>query len=146
MSLNTNHSMIRDLLIIGQKDVFFSLLTILLVFSFFITTSHCYPFSSAVSTPAEGRAHISRVICTDSGLCLIFYYRTKAPSDVVETNGPYVKAVYLTPSGDLTNPSPSINLTLKAGIINSMDVYEVQEEGDLFRLIGYDWKILYEIW
>lgn len=59
---------------------------------------------------------------------------------------PYVTTAYLTPSGDLTNPNPAINLTMNADIINYMDVYEVQEEGDLFRLIGCGDMILYEIW
>lgn len=130
----------------SQKGLFFSLFSILLVFSFFISATNCHPLTTTSPKPEEGRAHINRVICTNTGLCLIFFYRTKAPSDVGEINGPYVKAAYLTSSGYLTNLSSSINLIMNADIINDMDVYEVQEEGDLFRLIGCEDKVLYEIW
>lgn len=159
ISLNKCHSVTRDILKLGRVStlktpnfktsrtgLIYSLISIMIVLSFFISTPTFNSLSTVLSTQEEGRAHINRVICTNTGLCLIFYYRTKAPSDVVYTNGPYVKAVYLTPSGDLTNPSPSINLTMNADIINDMDVYEVQEGDDLFRLIGYDGEILYEIW
>jgi hypothetical protein len=123
-----------------------SLISLMIVLSLFLSISTCYSFSTVLSTKEEGHAHVNRVICTNTGLCLIFYYRTKAPSDAVFTNGPYMKVVHLIPSGDLVNPSPSIYLHMNADIINNMDVYEVQEEGDLFRLIGYDGEILYEIW
>lgn len=159
ISLNTSHSVTRDISKFGKvrtlktpnlkarhKGLIYSLTSVLIIFSSFISIPTYTSLLTASLTQEEGEGHINRVICTNTGFCIIFYYRTKAPSDVVEENGPYAKVVYLTPSGELTNPSPSINLTLNADIINDMDVYEVQEEGNLFRLIGCEDRILYEIW
>ena len=94
----------------------------------------------------EGEARILRTICTDTGLCLLFFYRRTSPSDYEVMNGPYVKTAYLTPSGGFKNLSSSVYLNITDEILNGMHIYEVQEDDDTFRLIGYNGKILYEIW
>ena len=102
----------------------------------------------------DGRARFNRVIVTDTGLCLIFYHRqvTQLHTHIDQKNGPYVKAVYITPLGEIINPSPSINLSLNTDVAfdimynDYLDVHEVQEEGDTLRLIGYNGGTLYEIW
>ncbi len=119
---------------------------LLVFFSHFTAITRSNSLVAAELTNEEGKAHINRVICTDSGQCLIFYYRSKSVSDTGSFNGPYVKACKLTPSGEFTNLSSSILLNASADIINSIDIYEVQENSESIRLIGLDGKILYEIW
>ncbi|MHA2112479.1 MAG: hypothetical protein ACW98W_13450, partial [Candidatus Hodarchaeales archaeon] len=63
-------------------------------------------------------------------------------------NGPYVKAVHITPSGEITNPSSSYNLSSKVDIWSDFEMIAFVEENDSFRFIGSDSgsSSIYEIW
>ena len=127
---------------------------LIILLSFIITPTFAENALATTGSPKEtGLVRFNRIICTDTGLCLLFYHRVLTIGDVGQVNGPYVKAVYVTPSGEITTSALSINLSMNANISfdivhNYMDVQEIQEEGDVFRLIGYneDYRTLYEIW
>ncbi|MFX1515842.1 MAG: hypothetical protein ACFFC6_05990 [Promethearchaeota archaeon] len=116
------------------------------------TTFYDTTLTTADLTKEEGFARFNRIICTDTGLCLIFYHRLVSHGDVCEAKGPFVKAVNITPLGKITYQRPSINFSMNADVTfnilynNDFDVHEVQEEGDAVRLIGYNEGTLYEIW
>lgn len=115
------------------------------LFLLFITTSGVPVTASP--TKEEGQARIVRVICTDTGLCLIFYYREAFPSDYGIRSGPYVKTAYLTPSGEFTKLSAAFDLYMNnAEIMHYLFVFEVQEDDNFLRLIGTDFAYLCEIW
>ena len=125
---------------------------IILLLCLITTTLHDNPVSTAEPTTEGSRVRFNRIICTDTGFCLIFYHRSITRGDVREYNGPYVKAVYITPLGEITNPSPSLNLSMNTNVSwdimynDYLNIHEVQEEGDTLRLIGYHKGTLYEIW
>ena len=122
--------------------------------SLMLTSTNIYNDSVTADIPKleEGYPRLRRVVCTDSGLCLIFYSRIVQEGDLGYENGPYVKAAYITAAGKITELGSSIPLSMNVNasyniIRNYMYIHEVQEEEDIFHLIGFDPDgILYEIW
>lgn len=122
---------------------FFLLLLIVLPTFSIINSYH----SSSDLSSEKGEPHFDRIICTDSGLCLIFYHRVAVyGGDAVTINGPYVKAVHITPSGGIINPSSSYDFSSKVDVWGSFNTIAFVEEIDSFRYIGSDSGSIYEIW